>query len=192
MKKFVLYLLLLTLSAISSVRVGIRRSPPGDILEPERPNVTLHCELLDGEPRAVEVESVVWFYQGEVLRQTPDEECRHQPAMADFLHQELGSGLEGSSEAASQGEAGAVLLEEELIGGGEYIEEEVSGSGEPGGDLEPCGAPALPGQLLLQEVSRQLSGQYACAAVSGGVAGPRSEELQLTVECKLSLITSRY
>ena len=181
MKQFVLFLLLAILSAIWSVRVGIRRSPPGDILESGRPNVTLHCDLLEGE--STEVESVIWFYQGEVLRQTPYEGCLQQPAMADFLGQELGSGLEGSSEGSeygSTGEAEGVLMEEDLISSEDYIDQETSGSGEPPG--VSCGV--LPGQLRLLEVSREARGRYACAVVSGGEEGARSEELELSVECK--------
>ena len=179
MKKSVLYLLLVTLPVISSVRVDIRRSPPGDIIESGRPNVTLHCDLQEGE--STEVESVIWFYQGEVLRQTPYEGCLHQPAMADFLGQELGSGLEGSGEGSEYGsEAEGVLMEEDLISSEDYNDQETSGSGEPA-DVS-CGV--LPGQLSLLEVSREARGRYACAVVSGGEEGARSEELELSVECK--------
>ena len=178
MKKSVLPLLLVTLPAICSVRLDIRRSPPGDIIESGRPNVTLHCDLLESSP----VESVIWYYQGEVLRQIPDEECHHQPGMAEFLHHELGSWLEGSSEASSPGETEGVLLEEDLISSGAYTDQETEGSGGVEAAELQCGA--RPGQLNLPQVSRQFSGRYACAAVSGGVVGPRSEELELSVECK--------
>ena len=185
MKKFVLYFLLVTLSTIWSVRVDIRRSPPGDIVESTRPNVTLHCDLLESSS----VESVIWYYQGEVLRQISEGEChhQHQPGMADFLHHELGSGLEGSSEGSRPGEADGFLLEDDLLGSGDYLDQETDGSGER--ETPPnilCGV--LPGQLSLQQVTRQFSGRYACAAVSGGVEGPRSEELELSVECKSEFV----
>ena len=186
MKEFVLFLLLAILSAIWSVRVDIRRSPPGDIIESGRPNVTLHCDLLESGP----VESVIWYYQGEVLRQISEGKCHHhhQPALADFLHHELGSGLEGSSEGSegsSGGEADGVLLEDELLSSGDYMDLETGGSGETPPHIL-CGV--QPGQLSLHEVSRQFSGRYACAAVSGGVEGPRSEELELSVECKSDFV----
>merc|ERR1719219_797828 len=67
-------------------------------------------------------------------------------------------------------------MEEDLVGSGDYIEQETSGS-----DML-CGVQVLPGQFSLREVDRKFSGRYACAAVSGGEVGPPSEELQLTVE----------
>ena len=67
MKKLVLFFLLLTLSATWSVRVAVRRSPPGDIIESRRPNLTLDCDVLETESDPVE--SVIWYYEGEVFRQ---------------------------------------------------------------------------------------------------------------------------
>ena len=184
MKKLVLFFLLLTLSATWSVSVGVRRSPPGDIIESRRPNLTLHCDVLETESDPVE--SVIWYYEGEVFRQITDEECHHQPALAEFLHHELGSWLEDSSEGSSEGssETDGVLLEEDLLSSGDYIAEETGGSGEAPHIL--CGAQTR--QLSLTEVTRQVSGRYACAAVSGGLVGARSEEMELSVECKSDFV----
>ena len=169
MTKFVLYLLLVTVSAIWSVRVGIRRSPPGDILESAPPNLTLHCDLLEADSGPVE--RVIWYYQGEVLGHIADQEYDPEE-LEDFLHHELGSWQEGSSEVTSAGEAGGVLVEDDLLGSGDFSDQETDGSGDQSG------------QLSLRQVTRQASGRYACAVVSGGEEGPRSEELELSVECK--------
>ena len=182
MKKLVLFFLSVTLSATWSARVALRRSPPGDIIESRRPNLTLHCDVLEAESDPIE--SVIWYYEGELFRQIPEEECHHQPAMADLLHHELGSWLEGSSEGSSAGETDGVLLEEDLLRSGDYIAEETGGSGESADIL--CGA--QPRQLSLTEVTRQVSGRYACAAVSGGLVGARSEEVEIRVECKSDFV----
>ena len=77
----------------------IRRIPDdGPMVEKDNANVTLHCDV--PEP----VDSVIWYYNGFVLRQIPDQGCSDDDIGSGsgsgdgeaFFDHELGSGFEGS------------------------------------------------------------------------------------------------
>ena len=51
----------------------MRRLPAGPVSEEEAVNVTLHCDLVEGEP--LELTTVYWFMNGEFIRQLPDPHC---------------------------------------------------------------------------------------------------------------------
>jgi hypothetical protein len=53
--------------------VEMRRLPGGPVSEEEAVNVTLHCDLVEGDP--LELTTVYWFMNGEIIRQLPDPHC---------------------------------------------------------------------------------------------------------------------
>lgn len=44
--------------------------PPGPVIESERQNVTLHCEVVNGNPPILT--RARWFLDGDLLKQLPD------------------------------------------------------------------------------------------------------------------------
>jgi len=190
-----------------AVGVSIRRSPAGSVRESDRANLTLHCDVVGDHPG--KVESVVWYYQGDLLTQLPQQDCGGEMEVSGD------SELSSQSLLLAEGEVSNDLLEWEYSAIGDYIHMELTASGDDGGDAEEdvrgdvredasgdgeeeageesgedaggmtrgeklCGVD--PDQLILHSVSREFSGQFSCAAVSGGILGPRAQELQLNVE----------
>lgn len=50
--------------------VLIRFEPPSPIIENDRVNVTLHCDVVDGNPR--KLLKVQWMINGDVLTELPE------------------------------------------------------------------------------------------------------------------------
>jgi len=164
------------------------------VVEGVSSNVTLVCDV------SGKYDSIVWFYNGDFLRQIPDPECDD-----DIDHDDEFSG-DDSHELSSEG---VDLLSEE--GFSDFIEDRLSkrsadleanideGSGDSSYDVIEellsmsgdyltddsesllCGVD--PSMLTLQDVSRHFSGHYSCAGVRGDhTPGPVSQPLHLHVQ----------
>ena len=179
----------------------IRLQPPGPVLEAEGGNVTLHCGLdtvdttegsadtaVDTVEGSVDtavdsIEAVMWYYNGGLLTQLPDPECREAAEAAEAsgggAEEELGSDSVLLSEAGEL-EAGDYLEVADTASSGAEDDEGSSG-GEAGPRL--CGVD--PTSLPLSGVTRQFAGRYACAAVTSSGLRPASPPLELEVHCKL-------
>lgn len=55
---------------IDKPTVSIRFEPPSPIIENDRVNVTLHCDVVDGNPR--KLLKVQWMINGDVLTELPE------------------------------------------------------------------------------------------------------------------------
>ena len=55
---------------IDKPTVSIRFEPPSSIIENDRVNVTLHCDVVDGNPR--KLLKVQWMINGDVLTELPE------------------------------------------------------------------------------------------------------------------------
>ena len=106
-----LFLLLLIVGLCSAQEAVISRSPNGSIIEAEQQNVTLHCGLEGGDDEDT-IASVVWYFNGDILTQLPDPQCRDvldddessgsgsgdlAENISEFLDHELGSGEENEN-----------------------------------------------------------------------------------------------
>ena len=169
--------LLFPLSGTEALLVSLRRTPAGIITESQRANLTLHCLLQ--ESQSGPVESVAWYYQGDLLRTIPDTDCLEGSGSAGDI--QISSEVMELSDISQDfqlipGEVPDLRLEGDYSGSGDHLDLELSGMG------ELCGVD--PTELVLYEVNREFSGDYSCAVVSGGVLGPTSELLHLSVQCK--------
>ena len=102
-----LFLLLLIMGLCDAQEAVISRSPAdGAIIEAEEQNVTLHCGLKSENTIA----SVIWYFNGAILTQLPDPQCRDvldddensgsgdiEGDISEFLDHELGSGEENEN-----------------------------------------------------------------------------------------------
>ena len=180
----------------------ISQQPPGPVLEAEGGNVTLHCGLdtvdtTEGSADTVEgsvdtavdsIEAVMWYYNGGLLTQLPDPACREAAEAAEAVEasgggaeEELGSESVLLSEAGEL-EAGDYLEVADTAASG--AEDDEASGGEAGPRL--CGVD--PTSLTLAGVTRQFSGRYACAVVTGSGLRPASPPLELEVHCKLHYV----
>ena len=105
-----LFLLLLIIGLCDAQEAVISRSPPdGAIIEAEEQNVTLHCGLKSKEDEDT-IASVIWYFNGAILTQLPDPQCRDvldddessgsgdiEEDISGFLEHELGSGEENEN-----------------------------------------------------------------------------------------------
>jgi len=103
------FFLLLTIGLCEAQEAVISRSPDGSIIEAEQQNVTLHCGLEGGDDEDT-ITSVVWYFNGDILTQLPDPQCRDvldedessgsgdfAEDISEFLDHELGSGEENEN-----------------------------------------------------------------------------------------------
>jgi len=153
--------------------VAIRKDPDDILREEDDMNVTLHCDLVDGNP--LELSTVFWFRNGKMIRQLPDPHCAHvEEVHSDMLENELfineasdyelGSGLDGSGfeDFGSAMEMGSGFNPDSKIEV-EYL-----------CDVDPT-------ELFLQHVTRDFSGQFSCSGSNSAGGGPESEPVLLDI-----------
>jgi hypothetical protein len=63
----------------------IRFEPPSPIIENDRVNVTLHCDVVDGNPR--KLLKVQWMKNGDVLTELP--ECNGKKKNNGYLFKDV-------------------------------------------------------------------------------------------------------
>ena len=64
--------------------VLIRFEPPSPIIENDRVNVTLHCDVVDGNPR--KLLKVQWMINGDVLTELPECNGMKMNNFIDFFY----------------------------------------------------------------------------------------------------------
>jgi len=133
--------------------VQIKIEPEGPISEEDDVNVTLTCDIVDGNP--FELTRVSWFLNGDLIREIPDRQC-------DELIE-----LDSSE-----------LVSDELL-----QDEEDSSSTEGSGIEVTTSflCDSDPSELTLQSVSREFQGNYTCAGSNVAGEGSSSEPQELTV-----------
>ena len=156
--------------------VEIRKDPAGQVNEEDDMNVTLHCDLVDGNPLGLS--RVHWFMNGELIRQLPDPHCEQlentqsenlldEEFISEAGDYELGSGFGGSG----------------IIDVGSGME---MGSGfNPESEVEVnylCDVD--PTELFLQHVTRDFSGQFSCSGSNMAGEGEESEPVLLDILCE--------
>ena len=176
----------------------IRIVPDGVVVEGVSSNVTLVCDV------SGEYDSIVWFYNGDFLRQLPDPECdddiefsgdgsvNHElssegvdllseEGFSDFIEDRLSkrsADLEANIDEGS-GDSSYDVIEELLSMSGDYLTD----------DSESLLCGVDPSMLTLQDVSRHFSGHYSCAGVRGDhTPGPVSQPLHLHVQCESHIL----
>eukprot|EP00092_Neocalanus_flemingeri_P025444 GFUD01027586.1.p1 GENE.GFUD01027586.1~~GFUD01027586.1.p1 ORF type:complete len:1098 (+),score=293.63 GFUD01027586.1:126-3419(+) len=136
--------------------VQIRIEPEGPVSEEVDVNITLHCDIIDGNP--LELSRVSWFLNGGLIREIPDRQC-------DELL-EIGSG--------------EMISDELLVDEGN----DKSAFDEEGSGVEVTKAllcESDPTELILQDVTRDFQGYFTCIGSNIAGEGISSEPEELTV-----------
>jgi len=153
--------------------VAIRKDPDDILREEDDMNVTLHCDLVDGNPR--DLSTVFWFRNGKMIRQLPDPHCAHiEEVQSDLLEDDL------FINEAGDYELGSGFDESEIEDFGSAME---MGSGfNPDSEIVVeylCDVD--PTELFLQHVTRDFSGQFSCSGSNYAGEGPESEPVLLDI-----------
>ena len=135
--------------------VMMRMEPGGVVSEEDHANVSLHCDMVAGNP--LDLTRVFWYLDGELLRVLPDYECEEDG--------EIGSGDDTSDDT---------LAEEEFT-----LEDEGSG----GRIQDKYFCKIDPKELILQDVTRHMAGNFSCVGSSNAGSGKASQPQQLLVHC---------
>ena len=143
--------------------VQLRIEPEGPVSEEEQVNVTIYCDVVDGNP--LELNRVSWFLNGDLIREFTDHECD------DLM--EIGSG-----EMLSDN----IFVNEENA---DYVyASEYESSGAKDANTYLCDID--PTELILQDVRRDLQGNFTCAGGNLAGEGSSSETEELVVHCEYS------
>jgi len=156
--------------------VEIRKEHTGPLSEEDDMNVTLHCDLIDGNP--LELVRVSWFMNGELIRQIPDSHCYERELFEsdDLINEEFLS--EASDYELGSGIGPSTLSD---LGSGMEI-----GSGVNPDSIQSANhlCDVDPTELFLQHVTRDFSGNFSCAGSNIAGEGPESAPVNLNVMCK--------
>jgi len=130
-----------TLEVLYPPLTQLRIEPEGPVSEEEHVNVTLFCDIVDGNPLVLT--KVSWFLNGDLVRELPDPEC----------HELLGI------------ESEEMVMEELLVN---------EGDSSLLCDIDPT-------ELILQDVERDLDGNYTCIGSNSAGEGTESEPERLVI-----------
>eukprot|EP00092_Neocalanus_flemingeri_P009188 GFUD01009889.1.p1 GENE.GFUD01009889.1~~GFUD01009889.1.p1 ORF type:complete len:1498 (+),score=504.87 GFUD01009889.1:68-4561(+) len=162
-----------SLQVIYPPEVEIRKDPTAPVSEEDDMNVTLHCDLIGGNP--LELVRVSWFMNGELIRQLPDPHCDQlQQLESEEIFDE-----EFISEAGDY-EVGSGVDDSGII--------DIGSGMEMGSAVNPDGGVNVnylcdvdPTELFLQHVTRAFSGHFSCSGSNMAGEGPVSESVDLDV-----------
>ena len=128
-------------------------------------NVTLHCDLVGQNNQ--ELKTVRWFMNGELIRQLPDPHCDQVANLEAGQH---------ASESVKYRTSPAMT---DMMDYGSGVEINIATDLQYLCDVDPT-------QLVLQQVTREFSGNFSCSGGESVREDVPSEAVELDILCKLS------
>ena len=128
-------------------------------------NVTLHCDLVGQNNQ--ELKTVRWFMNGELIRQLPDPHCDQVANLEAGQH----------ARESVKYETGPAMTDMADYGSG--VEINIASDLQYLCDVDPT-------QLVLQQVTREFSGNFSCSGGDSVREDVPSEAVELDILCKLS------
>jgi len=167
---------IISLEVIYPPSVEIRKEPEYEVSEEDDANVTLYCDVVSGNP--LEIDTVFWFVDGQLIRQVPDPHCEHNENLEsedlfseNFLLEasdyELGSEFESSGIIHIESEGSGVDI-------GSGMDTESDAVVNYLCDVEHT-------ELILQHVTREFNGNFSCSGKNIAGVGPRSQAVDLNI-----------